>query len=84
MKPAHKNMAFDPVREFHGSKRGIVDSLIKIITPEGNDTDGLLIEKRENDRNIVRSETPEDILFGAEFADVETVGINILDFAECT
>ncbi len=40
------------------------------------------VEQPENDGDVVRRETPEDILFTSHFSETQSVGVDVVDDAE--
>src|SRR5436190_22313657 len=82
MQPADKQMRAHSAVEEHGGDGDIGNVWLQVGSTGCRNLYRHVLEQVENYRNIVRSETPQRILFTPYFAEVQAVGVDVLDAAE--
>ena len=75
-------MRSDPVRELQMRRRDVGYARMEVRAADRPHLRRRLASKRQDHREIVRRETPEDILLAADAAEIETTGIEVLNSAE--
>jgi hypothetical protein len=82
MEPAHENMALDAVPELQRGHGRVIDLRAEICAAKTGHPKGLFTQEHQQHRDVVGGEAPEDVLLGPELADVEAVGVDVLDLAQ--
>src|SRR5580765_6272241 len=55
---------------------------MEVVSPMGQDRGRHLSQQSKNDRDVVRSEAPENVFLTANFSEVQSVGVDVLDASE--
>ena len=82
MQPADEHVGLDPTREVEVAQGDVKDVAIQIGSALARDTNRHLVEQRQHHRDVVRGKAPENVLLGANLADVQTVGVEVVDLSE--
>jgi hypothetical protein len=82
MKPGDEDVGADAVGEAELRERDVWDVGIEVAAALAGDGLRLFAEEAKQDGDVVGREGPEDVFFSADFADVEAVGVDVVDPAE--
>src|SRR5580765_2025384 len=55
---------------------------MEVVSPMGQDRGRHLSQQSKNDRDVVRGEAPENVFLTANFSEVQSVGVDVLDASE--
>ena len=84
MQPAYENVRLRPARECQICQRHIRNPLIEVRTAGAANFRRLFAEQRQDHRDIMRREAPKNVFFGANLANVQTVGVHVLHASNIT
>src|SRR6476620_5959340 len=82
MQPRHKNVRLHPTCEREKTDGDVRDLLMQIVPPLSSNLVRGLVQKSENDGNVVRRKRPKDVFFSSDFSQVQPIGVDVLDSAE--
>ena len=82
MEPGNKDMRFHATGKRQQTGGDICDLLMKVVAPLRLHSVGHLSQQPQDDRKVMGGERPQNIFFAADFSQVETVRIDVLDAAK--
>jgi len=82
MEPGDKNVSFYSAGKVHGGEGGIGYVMLQVTATSSVYCYRHFPQEHKNHRDVMRCETPENILFDSYLADIESVGIQVLDLAQ--
>ena len=75
-------MRGEPRVEADVGEDDVLDAVADVGLAAGGDLAGVAVGQLEQHRDVVRTEAPERVLVGAELAEVEALGVQVVDVAE--
>ena len=71
-------------REAEVAEDDVLDPVAHVALADGTGLDGLLVRQSQHDRYVVCAERPQRVLVRPQLAEVEAVGVDVVDLAELT
>src|SRR5208283_1594505 len=84
VQPADEDVCAHAAGKFEVTQCDVSDTAVQISAALAGNVRGHFIQQSQDHGDIVRGKTPEDVFFGADFADVEPVGVEIIDLSQMT
>src|SRR5262245_28191522 len=79
VEPRNKNMGLHPAREGQEADSGVRNPIVQIISPLRVHLIRHLTHETKDYGDVMRCKGPQDILFTANFSEIEAVRIDVLD-----
>ncbi len=84
VKPAHKDMGSHAVPKDKLADGDIADGLAEVFAALAGNLHRHFVEQSQHDGDVVWRKAPEDVFLGADFSDVQSVGIHIFQAPQRT
>src|SRR5215469_14800771 len=84
MQPAHEDVRLYSALKITSGQGRIGDMWIQVTPAVSRNTVREFAQQGQHHGNVVGSKTPQNILFGSQFAQVKTRGVDVLDLSELT
>src|SRR6185437_10552529 len=82
MQPADENVGTNATGKIEGTHGDVRNVLVQVRAAVAGYLAGHFVEQRQHYGNIVRREAPQDIFFGADFSNVQAVGVDVVNFSQ--
>src|SRR5262245_4529924 len=82
MEPAHEEVCANAAIEQHGGNRDVRDIRLEVGAARGGYLDRHLLHEEKDYGDIMRRKAPQRILLAANFSEVETIRVDILQPAQ--
>ena len=79
MQPRHEDVRALAAREEQVRSGHVGDLLVEVVAADGLYRFRLLADQRQDHRQVVRREAPQDVLFAPDLPEIEAVRIEILE-----